>query len=181
MLCSGLACDSPEWQTLICNSPCILNKFIFAGEIYSSLFVLGEHFGGLQGGQRRCQSWFWNWWGNRCSRHLETKVTDFSLTDPEVWRRIFFSGSESMPSLCLKFSGFYSGSILKFCLSCVKALFCEWRLLWHFSLIWGSDFQLIPLGTEAISLKMCQIFSLQFISSQAELWRLAFSGTKLSP
>ena len=118
LLCSGLAWDSPEWQSLICNSLCIPNKPIFAGEIYGPLFVLGEHFGGLQGGQRRCQSWFWNWWGNRCSRHLEPTVTDYSFPGHEVWRYIFFSESEFTPSLCLKFSGFYSGSILKFCLSC---------------------------------------------------------------
>ena len=77
LLCSGLAWDSPDWQTLICNSLCIPNKPTFAGEIYVGLFVLGEHFGGLYGGQRRFwnQSWFWNWWGNRFSSHREPRVT----------------------------------------------------------------------------------------------------------
>lgn len=39
-----LAHVSPWWQTLNCNMLLILNKFIFAGEIFGSLFILGKQF-----------------------------------------------------------------------------------------------------------------------------------------
>ena len=107
-----LAHGSSWLQSPNCNSLLILNKPIFVGEIAGSLFVLCQHFGGSRGQRRPLRAlglvsqkvWYHSW--AHCAHCFSCQSWSLNVS--------LSPGSEIIPSLHLKLSRLYLGSILRF-------------------------------------------------------------------
>lgn len=117
------------WLTTVadsnCNNMLILNKSTFAGEITSNLFCRSTFW--AYGDQRRPLTT--EWWGNRCGTHTGPPA----ILRTRVWGWVFLLDPRFCPICILKLLRFYLGSILKFYPFWIKALFCIWALVCHFT------------------------------------------------